>query len=398
MVRLLRRIPPAAHGDDRGAGVPLDYSPEQPQVRLELPGPRLCRLGGRGESVPDVQPRPLDLGVVGATEEDELVALVLELHHPPDLGVARRERLDGAVVEHGLVQVVRVADGALAGEHLGDEALLALHGLVQVAVEGACRDVAEVSDVGVLVALADDAAKPLLEVGRPPRAVEVVRGHEVGLDVDPGPERLRRTDEHADVAGVHSGVEGVAPLLAVARLPHRRHLRLRDAEGHDRVPEGVDDVPPAGPARRRRRVAEDELRTPGPGGLLPYLPHPGGAGGDLAVGEGRDRVVIGVEELGVEGDLAPVGRDLEEVVDVGGDLAEADGGRPLGQLRHGLALGLRRLDDDVHVLALRHVQVEVVGGDHVGEGVRRRDELGEVHEAREALLDLEAAALGPHLD
>ena len=73
-------------------------------------------------------------------------------------------------------------------------------------------------------------------------------------------------------------------------------------------------------ARRGGQVAEDQLRRSLRGRLLPYPEHLVRAGAHLALGMVGE---LRVEEPLVEGDLAPVVRDLEHVVGLRGHVAVA---------------------------------------------------------------------------
>lgn len=148
----------------------------------------------------------LDVGQalqMGLPHELELADLVLDVHALGHGGVALGDLLHLRERQHGLVQVVHGAHGRLVREDLADEALLALDDGVEVAVERAGRDVAEVVDAVEAVALAHDAPQSLLEVGRSPRAVEVVDRGEARLHVRPGAERRGRPQQDADIAVAH---------------------------------------------------------------------------------------------------------------------------------------------------------------------------------------------------
>ena len=100
------------------------------------------------------------------------------------------------------------------------------------------------------------------------------------------------------------------------------------------------------------------------------------------------------EEFGVEGDLASVARDLEEVVVLRWHVAVAHAVRPVGQFLHLLLLPVGDGHWDGHLLQFGQWQLDVVVGDHVGELLHRVHQFGQVLEPREPLLDLEAVALG----
>jgi hypothetical protein len=78
--------------------------------------------------------------------------------------------LDLAVGQGGVADVLDLADVQPAPHDLGDEPGFAFDGLPHVPVEGAFGDVAEDLHFVVVVALAQDAALALGDVGGPPRA------------------------------------------------------------------------------------------------------------------------------------------------------------------------------------------------------------------------------------
>ena len=126
------------------------------------------------------------------------------------------------------------------------------------------------------------------------------------------------------------------------------------------------------------------------------MPYPGdvlGACLDLAVLQ-RPVVFVAFEELGVEGDLASVACDSEEVVDLRRYVAVAYAVGPVGQFLHLVLLLVGDGHGDGHLFQFGQWQLDVVVGDHVGELLHRVHQFGQVLEAREPLLDLESVAFG----
>ena len=308
-----------------------------------------------------------------------------------DVGVAGGQRLDVGEGHHVGVEVRGLAGGALRAHELADETLLAFHGLIAVRVERALGHVPVVAHVAVRVALALDAAETLFQVGGTPGAVEVVDRGEPFLHVGAGSELLGASHQHTDLAGPDLGEQPFAFGGVVARVVNERDLLGGHAQSDEPVLEVLIGVPSA--RRGRARIAEDELRAqarrllmPDPGDVL-------GARLDLAVLQ-RPVVLVSFEELGVEGDLASVARDPQEVVDLRRHVAVAYAVRPVGQFLHLLLLPVGDRHGHGHLLQFRQRQLDVVVGDHVGELLHRVHQLGEVLEPREPLLDLEAVAFG----
>ena len=97
--------------------------------------------------------------------------------------VTGREGLDLAERQGGVADVADLAGVELAAHHLADEAGFAFEGLPHVAVEAAFGHVPQDLYFGVEVALADDAAIALGDVGRAPGRVEMVQRDRAVLDV-----------------------------------------------------------------------------------------------------------------------------------------------------------------------------------------------------------------------
>ena len=351
--------------------------------------------------------RPVPVQYVVARGCDQL-AVRLPLHleflqsvllHQPlaDRGVARCDRLDCRVVEHRLVEVVSRPRGALVGEDLCDESLLALDGLVEIAVESARRDVAEVLHLAEHVALTLDSPQALLEVARAPRAVDVVDGGEAGLDVGARPKLLGRAEEHPHLTRVHLLEERV-PALRSRVVMDEGDLRFGDSQTDELRLNLSVDVPCV--PRRGRCVAEDELRSevrrrvrPDPRDVLRARLEFASLRAVLGL-----RVPYAVEDPGGERERSALGRYLQEVVLGGVHAALADELGAVGELLDQLPLLIVGLDGHDLDLHLGHVEIEVVLRHDVSEGVDAGHELGQVVELGEPLLDLESVALGFHLD
>ena len=242
------------------------------------------------------------------------------------------------------------------------------------------------------VALAHDAPQSLLEVGRSPRAVEVVDRGEARLNVRSGAERRGRAQQDADVAAADLLVQGLLLLRLALGVGHAGDLGLGDAGLDEAAAHVVLDVP--APGGGRGGVYEHELRAAlglGAPADVEDVPH---ACVDLAAGKRLHvGVFLEVEQLRVERDLPAVAGNLEHVVHA----RVAAGVDLLAALHQRLDLGElfgRRRDRNRVALELGEVEVEVVGGHDVAAAVERAHELGEVLEPREASLDIQAAALG----
>jgi hypothetical protein len=107
-------------------------------------------------------------------QEGEPLQLGVGLGQGQDGRVARRDCLDLRVGEFLAADVLGAAGRVVARHHLGDEAGLGLQRLPHVGIEAPFRDIAVDRHFFILVALAEDAALALFDLGRLPRRVQVV--------------------------------------------------------------------------------------------------------------------------------------------------------------------------------------------------------------------------------
>jgi hypothetical protein len=120
----------------------------------------------------------------------------------------------------------------VAAHDLVDEPGFAFAGLPHVHVEAGFGGVADDLDLGVLVALADDAAFALFDVGGPPGAVDVVQGDGAGVDVGADAHLLGGPNEHGELAVAAAGEEP-GPGFVVAGVVNERDVSRGDAVGDE---------------------------------------------------------------------------------------------------------------------------------------------------------------------
>ena len=185
-----------------------------------------------------------------------------EFHLLLEERIVRRDRLE---VGEGQRDLVHVDDGAarrLARHHLRDELLLVFERLPHEGVERAFCNVAVDFDALVLIARTYGAPHALLQVRRPPRDREVMRGAETVLHVRADAEFVGRAEQNAHLAFADF-LEKLRNRVLLVFL-HDGDLFFRDASGFELLPQIVVDVEGAacfGDARTRRVVAEDDLRA-----------------------------------------------------------------------------------------------------------------------------------------
>jgi hypothetical protein len=102
-----------------------------------------------------------------------------------------------------------------------DEPGLGFEGLPHIGVERLLGDVTEDLHFRVGVALAQDAALALLDIGGTPRGVEVMQGNQALLDIGPRAHLLRAAKEDADLTGANVAEQlqlGVVALVVLNEL------------------------------------------------------------------------------------------------------------------------------------------------------------------------------------
>ena len=106
--------------------------------------------------------------------------------------------------------------------------MLVFNCLPQIGIECAFRDIAVNMDFLVSVSLTDDTSAALLQITRPPRAVEVMERDEPVLDVHSGPHLKRTSHEDAHLSGTHLAEQLFLTNLGV-RFVDEGDLFTRDA-------------------------------------------------------------------------------------------------------------------------------------------------------------------------
>jgi hypothetical protein len=116
-------------------------------------------------------------------EPGETHHLGIDVRFLDDQRIARSNGFHLGIGERGGVHILGAAHGRVAVHHLGDEAAFRFQRPPHAGVEAALGDIAENAHVFIRVALAEDAALTLLDVGGSPRRVEVMQGHEALLHI-----------------------------------------------------------------------------------------------------------------------------------------------------------------------------------------------------------------------
>ena len=136
--------------------------------------------------------------------------------------VARGDRFDLGIGEFLAADVLGTAKGIVAGHHLGDEAGFGFQGLPHIGVERSLGHVAINRDFLVLVALPENSALALFDLGRLPGSIQMVQGDETLLDVGAGAHLLACCRE---APGPGRCVPSRRGLASWRRSRHRRWRR-----------------------------------------------------------------------------------------------------------------------------------------------------------------------------
>ncbi len=228
------------------------------------------------------------------------------------------------------------------------------------------------------------------------------------LGIDPGAHRLRRADQHADLAAVHVVEQ---PLLGRGFLEvlHEGDLGRRHAEAHQlpfdpavggEAPRRLD-VERAEVRKHHLRSTRQRIRRAVRLLVAPVRRVPPDA---VHVGDQLVQLVVRLvahaphNEAQVDGGVPAVGDDCEQdvVARLGRTRARLDGLDPRIQLALvGAERGARRRGHDLALAALHRRQLQVLAQvvleRHVGDAPEHRDQLGDVDELSEARHRLVAA-------
>ena len=127
----------------------------------------------------------------------------IQVHLFLDALVTGTQRLDLCVGQRRFVNVLTGAYRRFGGHNLRDESLLIFNRLPEVGVERSLGHIAVNMHFLVAVALTDDAAAALLQIARPPRAVEVMQRDEPVLDVHTRTHLKGAAHQDAHLPGAH---------------------------------------------------------------------------------------------------------------------------------------------------------------------------------------------------
>ena len=270
------------------------------------------------------QPQPLDVNV--------------QIHTLLDERISGAERLDFRIGQGRLVNVLSGADGRFAGHDLTNELLLALHQLIEVGIKGIFRHIGVNLHFWILVALPDDSALPLLQVGGTPRTIQVVQGDEPLLDVGARAHFGGTANQDTHLTGADFSEQFFLLSFSLGAVDVGDFLG-GDSHGNQLIPEGVVDVELA-VALRRRQVAEHQLRGFLCRRALPDGIDIPGTGADFSGLAGREH---GIHHPLVQRQLTPVVGDTQHIVHTGVYHLIADFLGPLRQCSNHLFLVLGRL-------------------------------------------------------
>ena len=163
------------------------------------------------------------------------------------------------------------ADVAFFRHDLPDKLGLGFQNAPHVRVERALGDVSKDFHFGILVPLAQNPALSLLDVGRPPRGVDVMERDQAFLNVRPGAHHLGASHQHPDPPGSHLFEKGNFGGVRIAILNESNFLGGNAFLNELGLQVIIGRKPFYCSLLRRRKIAKDELRQSFVLRLLPNL-------------------------------------------------------------------------------------------------------------------------------
>ena len=170
-------------------------------VSLIALNPLLQRFDLLWELLDDLILQRITLTQVVGLEKLQAGNINVQIHLFLNVRITGAQGFDFSIGQSGFVNILRRTNRALGGHDLADELLLALHKLIEVAVEGVLCHVGVDIHFRILVALPDDTAFPLLQIGRTPGTIQMMECHQLGLNIRACAHFLCGTKEHSDLAG-----------------------------------------------------------------------------------------------------------------------------------------------------------------------------------------------------
>ena len=288
-----------------------------------------------------------------AFEQVELTDLHFKIALFNDVGVAGGKRLDLRVGQRRFVHIVGGAHRRFAGHNLRNKLLLVLHKLVKIAVKSTLGDITVNLHLGILVALPHNAPAALLQIRRPPRAIQIMQGNQAILNIGACAHFLRTAHQHTHITAPHFGEQLHFLCFGVGAVYVGDFLRW-DAFGNQLVPNIVVDIETA-VALWGGEVTEHKLRRSLLRRLLPDAKHICRADRGFAafiVGQ------HGVDKPLIQRQFSAVVGDFQHIIHGGIDIALAYRFGALGKAGDHFLLQFRGFDDLGVVVCFRYGEIE----------------------------------------
>ena len=187
-------------------------------VSLVALNPLLQRFDLLWELLYDLILQRISLTQVVGLEKLQAGNINVQIHLFLNVRITGAQGFDFSIGQSGFINILCGANRALGGHDLADELLLALHKLIEVAVEGVLGHIGVDIHLRILVALPDDAAFPLLQIRRTPGTIQMMECHQLSLDIRACSHFLRRTKEHPDLSGADLAEEFLLLGLSFCRV------------------------------------------------------------------------------------------------------------------------------------------------------------------------------------
>ena len=195
---------------------------------------QLLPLDAFGIALSDLVLQLKETFFVSSFEQPQPGDFRIHFHLALDFRVCRRDCFDLGVGERRLVDVCSLPNVQIAARDLRYKALLIFEDLIGIAVKRALRHIGEDLHVLILVALTDDAPLPLFHVCGAVWRIEMMKRHELLLQVCSCAAFFRAADDDANRPFVQLVKEGLL-FFFVLRVVDVSDLIFRDPALHEFV-------------------------------------------------------------------------------------------------------------------------------------------------------------------
>ena len=190
-------------------------------IRFQTGDHVLCLVDLLREFAQEVVFQPVLLALMICTHQLQPRNVHIQIHLFLDTLVTGTERLDLRIRQRRFVNVLTGTHGRFGCHNLRDEFLLIFNRLPEVSVKRSLRDISVNMDFLVAVALTDDASAALLQIARPPRAVEIMERNKPVLHIHASAHFEGTAHQDAHLSGTHLAEQFLLANLGVCFVDER---------------------------------------------------------------------------------------------------------------------------------------------------------------------------------